>query len=70
MLKTNETLGKNIAHYRKRRNLTQVNLATSIGIRPRHLSDIETGRKVPQIQTIARLAAGLGVSIDELVGKC
>nr|WP_242833831.1 hypothetical protein [Desulfosporosinus sp. OT] len=29
---------------------------------------METGRKVPQINTIARLAAGLGVTIDELVG--
>jgi len=48
---TDETLGKRIAHYRKERNLTQVNLATSIGIRPRHLSDIETGRKVPRIHT-------------------
>ncbi|MDO0822087.1 helix-turn-helix domain-containing protein [Desulfosporosinus nitroreducens] len=70
MLLTNETLGKRIAHYRKERNLTQVNLATSIGIRPGHYSDIETGRKVPRIHTLARLAATFRVSIDELVGKC
>jgi len=68
MLLTNESLCQLVAQYRKDRQLTQVELATIIGIRPRHLSDIETGRKVPRIHTLARLADAFGVSIDELSG--
>ena len=69
MLLPNETLGKRIAHYRKERQLTQEELAAITGIPSKHLSNIETGRKVPRIPTLARLAAGLGVTIEELVGK-
>jgi len=65
-LGNNETLGQQLAQHRKKRKLTQVELATISGIYPRYLSDIETGRKVPQMPTLARLAAGLGVTIEEL----
>ena len=67
MLLPNQTLGKNIAYYRRERKLTQTELATVTGIPSRHLSAIETARRFPQINTIARLAAVLGVSIKELV---
>lgn len=69
LLIPNEPLGKQIAHHRKERQLTQAKLAANIGIPSRHLSDIETGRKVPRIPTLARLAVGLGVTIDELVNN-
>ena len=69
MLIPNKTLGKNIAYYRKERKLTQAKLASNIGIPSKHLSDIETGRRVPRIPTLARLAVGLGVTIDELVNN-
>ena len=62
MVLTDETFGIRITHYRKERQLTQANLATITGIRPKHLSDIERGRNV-RIYTLARLAMGLG-------GKC
>lgn len=68
MLLTNETLGKRIAYYRKKCKLTQVKLAAIAGTPSRHLSDIETGRSVPRIHTLARLAVALGVPIDELNG--
>jgi len=66
LLVTDEALGKRIAHFRKKRQLTQARLAAITGIRPKHLSDIEKGHRV-RIYTLARLAAGLEVSIDELV---
>jgi len=69
LLLSNEALGKNIAHYRKERKLTQANLAASVGMKANHISHIETARNVPGIHMLARLAAGLGVSIDELVRK-
>ena len=68
MLSPDKTLGKNIAYYRKELNLTKEKLAVITGLWPGYLSDVETGRKVPRIDTIARLAAELRVTIDELVG--
>ena len=69
MLIPNKTLGKNIAHYRKERKLSQAKLAAIVGIEDNHLSRIETGRVVTGIITLARLASELGVAIDELVGR-
>jgi len=68
MLIPNETLGKRIAHHRKELKLTQAELAALVGLYPKYLSDVETGRKIPRMDTIARIAAGLRVTIGELVG--
>ena len=68
MLLPNETLGKNIAYYRKARKLSQAKLAALVGMEANHLSCIEIGLKYPNICTLARLAVGLGVTIDELAG--
>ena len=56
MLIPNADLGKNIAHYRKKQKLTQKELAAITGIRLKHISDIETGKRI-NIYTFARLAA-------------
>ena len=69
MLIPNETLGRRIARLRKEWLLTQVKLAEHAGLWPRYISDVETGRKIPRFDTIARIAAGLRVSIGELVGR-
>ena len=69
MLIPNKTLGKNIAHYRKDRKLTQVKLAAIVGMEDNHLSCIEIGLKYPSIGTFARLAAVFEVTIDELVNN-
>ena len=66
MLLPDKTLGKRIAHYRKERKLSQAKLADIIGMEHNHLSCIEAGLKYPRINLIARIAVGLGVSIEEL----
>lgn len=63
----NNTLGKNIAHYRKELKLSQAELAAIVSMQHNHLSCIEAGLKHPRINMIARLAVGLGVSIEELI---
>lgn len=68
MLITNPTLGQNIAHFRKERKLSRAKFAAIVGMDPNYLYCIEAGRKYPQICVLARLATGLGVSIEELVG--
>lgn len=69
MLLTNENLGKNIAHYRKERKLSKAKLAAMAGMDDNYLYCIEAGLQYPKIGILARLATGLGVSIDELVGE-
>ena len=69
MLKPNQTLGKNIAHYRKERKLSQAKLSAIVGMDLNHLYCIEAGRKYPSINLIVRLAVALGVSIEELAEK-
>lgn len=68
MLLIDESTGKQIAYYRKNKKLTQRELAIIVGIPGKYLSDIETGRKVPRINHLARIAAALGVTMDELTG--
>jgi len=68
MLSPNQTLGKNIAHYRKELKLSRAKFAIVVGMDPNYLYCIEAGRKYPQICILARIAARLSVSIDELMG--
>ena len=62
-----ETICKRIACYRNKRRLTQEELASNVGVRLNHLIDIEAGSRIPRINELVQLAAGLDVSIDELV---
>ena len=66
MLLPDKTLGRRIAYYRKERKLSQSKLGAIVGMEDNHLSCIEIGLKYPSIHSIARLAIGLGVSIEEL----
>ena len=56
----NEKIGKNIAYYRKTLGLTQAELAEKTGIRQSNISRIESGAASPTIDTLARLAEGMG----------
>lgn len=48
---------------RKKKNITQKELADITGITQADISRIETGNSNPSIQTLQRLAAGLGMRI-------
>ena len=54
-------MGERIRQWRKRRRLTQIELATDAGISCRHLSFIESGRARPSREMVVRLAAQLDV---------
>ena len=63
----NKTACRRIAYYRQKRKLTQEQLASNVGINLKHYIKIEAGLKIPRINELVQLAAGLDVSIDELV---
>jgi DNA-binding XRE family transcriptional regulator len=56
-----------LAFWRNHRGLTQQALSKLSGVAQGFLSEIENGGKTGDVQTIARIAKALGVSIDDLV---
>jgi DNA-binding XRE family transcriptional regulator len=61
--------GENLIRvWREHRGLTVKSLAEKAGIAPAYLSQIETGKRDGTVSTIKKLAAALGVTVDDLVG--
>ena len=59
-----------IKELRKKKGLTQMELARIAGVKQSVLSYIESGRtKHPRSDTLAAIAAALGVPIEELMKK-
>ncbi len=53
--------------WRGKRGLKQRELAERAGISVSYLSEIESGHKTGAVEVLGRIAAGLGVTIDDLV---
>lgn len=53
-----------IVTLRRRRNLTQVELAERAGISRGHLAAIETGKRMPSLSVAARICEVLGIAMD------
>lgn len=59
-------IGINVRRLRKRRKLTQEQLAQKIGITLTHLNRIEMGRALPGVELLYALADELGTKADNL----
>ncbi len=59
-------LGRNIKKYRKSLNLSQEELAEKLNISPKHLSNIERGRKFASAELIGKLSDTLKISVSSL----
>ncbi|MBR6366080.1 MAG: helix-turn-helix transcriptional regulator [Lachnospiraceae bacterium] len=59
-------IGENIREVRVEKGLSQEALAERCGFSNTTLSSYENGRREPSLSTIAKIAHGLGVSIDRL----
>jgi ribosome-binding protein aMBF1 (putative translation factor) len=62
-----EFVGPRITLRRKKKGLTQEELAEQADLDPTEISLLEQGKRCPRLDTIARLAHGLDVSLIELV---
>ena len=61
--------GENLVRVRREhRGLTVKSLAEKAGIAPAYLSQIETGKRDGTVATVKKLAAALGITVDDLVG--
>lgn len=52
---------------RKRKNMTQADLAELLGVTPAAISRYESGERIPDIVTAAKIAAALGCKVDDLI---
>ena len=59
------SVGPLLRDWRRRRRLSQLDLALDAGVSPRHLSFVETGRARPSARLVLRLAERLGVPLRE-----
>ena len=60
-------IGRTIHDFRVSQNMTQEELTELADISTSYLSKIEMGIRKPSLETLARIAYSLGVSIDDLV---
>ena len=58
----------NMRELRKQRGLTMKELGKAVGVAESTISLYETGKHEPDILTMQRIAAVLGVSVDALLG--
>ncbi|WP_330313121.1 MULTISPECIES: helix-turn-helix domain-containing protein [unclassified Streptomyces] len=58
-------VGELLRHWRHRRGVSQLDLALSAGVSPRHVSLVETGRSHPSADMVLRLAEHLDVPLRE-----
>ena len=61
-------IGRILLENRRRRNITQDELAAHMGVSKACVSKWETGTTYPDITLLPRLAAFFNISIDELMG--
>ncbi len=62
-----EIVGKNIANYRKRRDINQKELANLLNITAQSVSKWEAGQSLPTVDMLYDVAQVLGVSVDSLL---
>lgn len=61
--------GTGVRQLRKRRKLTQTEVANRVGITATYLSQIETGQRNPTLAVVVGLARALGVKPSQLVAR-
>lgn len=60
-------LGQNVRRHRRRRGLSQEQLAFDAGMKRAYLSDLERGTRNPSVRALGRLAEALGVEAGDLL---
>lgn len=61
-----KAFGKRLAELRKRQGLSQEELADRAGLHAVAITYIETGKRLPKLNTVYKLATGLNVKVEIL----
>lgn len=67
MENTKPTIGQNIARFRKKAGLTQEELSVKMNVTAQAVSKWENDQSYPDLESVRRLAAVLGVSADAIL---
>lgn len=62
-----QVFGKRVRELRKERGLSQVELASKVGIDRSYMGFLERGERNPSLEMIAKIAEALSVTPDELL---
>ena len=62
-------LGEAIRRARSRKGLTQEELAEAAGVHRNYIGDVERGETNVGFLNLLKLAEGLGISLEELIGR-
>jgi transcriptional regulator with XRE-family HTH domain len=62
-------LGLRLRQLRKKKGLTQVELADYLGLRRTYISDLEHGKRNVSLLTLEVIARGFGLSVSELLKR-
>jgi transcriptional regulator with XRE-family HTH domain len=62
------TIGKRLRAIRESLKLTQAELAKKVGLTQSAISHFEEGKRTPSAQALEKIANGLGMSVDTLLG--
>ncbi len=62
-------ISKRIREERERQSLTQAKLAKEAKVTPAAISQIESGKRTPNVPVLYRVAGVLNVSMDYLIGQ-
>ena len=65
----NSSLGSRIAELRRKKNMTQEDLANALGVTPQAVSKWENDLSCPDITLLPQLARLFDVTTDELLGN-
>ena len=60
-------IGYRVRELRTRVKITQEDLAEAVGVSASFIGQIERGEKKPSLETVSRMAASLGTSMDYIV---
>ena len=67
MVNINKELGKKIREIRKKKELTQEDLAYKAGLDYSYINQIENGKRNPSMEAVEKIAKALGVKVQALV---
>lgn len=59
--------GKKLREVRLKKNLSQGDIARTLGVHRSYISGLERGRRNPSLVTVQKIAKAIGVSVSELV---
>ena len=63
-----EQLAQNIYDLRKKKNMTQSQLASLVGVKKSQISALENQQRLPSINLLIKLASAFNVSVEILLG--